>query len=221
MTEVYLVRHGQAQAIEWRANGPDPPLTDLGQAQAAERAARLVEQGPFAALYCSPLRRARQTAVIIGARLGRPPVVVPPLAEWEPPSYLGLARRLINRNLRRTQAGHAPGGFLMRAMRDEVWVWRAARRRLPDWQRFVRRVGRVVAALAARHPGGRIIVISHGGTIRGALSYFGIAPPGLFHFDTLGLCSVSVLRLAPGAGGATLPLFDECATIPRSRFTPP
>ena len=59
----------------------------------------------------------------------------------------------------------------------------------------------------------------HGGTIRGALSYFGLAPPGLFHFDTLGLCSVSLLRLAPGGTGATLALFDECATIPRSRFT--
>lgn len=219
MTDVYLVRHGQARDMEWRAYGPDPALTELGRTQATTCAAGLAGQGPFAALYCSPLRRARQTAVIIGTHVGLRPVVVPPLAEWAPPYYLGLVRRLISRNLRRTMAGQAPGGFLMRAMRDEVWFWREARRRLPAWQRFVRRVGRVTAALAGQHPGGRIIVVCHGGTIRGALSYFGVGPPGLFHFDTLGLCSVSVLRLAPGPTGATLARFDECATIPQSRFT--
>jgi broad specificity phosphatase PhoE len=219
MTDIYLVRHGQARTMEWQAYGPDPPLTALGRAQAAERAAWLAARGPFAALYCSPLRRARQTAVIAGRQVGLRPVVVPPLAEWEPPRYLSPLRRLVNRGLRRALAGETPSGFLMRGMRDELGVWRAVRGRLPPWQRFVRRVGRVTAALAARHPDERIIVVCHGGTIRGILSYFGVAPPGLFHFDTLGLCSVSVLRLAAGEGRGVLALFDECAAIPRSRFT--
>src|SRR5947209_5127370 len=101
MTELYLVRHGQARQIEWQAYGPDPALTPLGRAQAAQRGAWLAARGPFDALYCSPLRRAGQTAGIIGAALKQQPVVVPPLAEWEPPRYMSPLRWLINRTLRR------------------------------------------------------------------------------------------------------------------------
>src|SRR5690349_17439013 len=101
MTEIYLVRHGQARIVEWQAYGPDPALTLLGQEQARLRGAWLAGQGPFAALYCSPLRRARQTAGLIGAAVGRRPVVVPALAEWEPPRYFTPLRRLVNRALRR------------------------------------------------------------------------------------------------------------------------
>jgi probable phosphoglycerate mutase len=81
---VYLARHGQtAYNLERRFQGHLPvPLDDTGREQArdlAERASagaghRAGTTGtPFAALWCSPLQRARETADIVAERLGLNP----------------------------------------------------------------------------------------------------------------------------------------------------
>jgi broad specificity phosphatase PhoE len=71
---VYLARHGQtAYNLEGRFQGQMPvPLDDVGREQAADLAERAAEHG-FAALWCSPLLRARETADIVGRRLGLEP----------------------------------------------------------------------------------------------------------------------------------------------------
>jgi probable phosphoglycerate mutase len=65
------------------SNGPDVHgLTQKGRAQADELADRL--QGiSLAALYCSPVLRAVQTAEIVGARLGIPHLVEDGLREYD------------------------------------------------------------------------------------------------------------------------------------------
>jgi probable phosphoglycerate mutase len=78
MATVFLARHGQtAYNLEGRFQGQQAvPLDDTGREQAgelAERAAAGVGGGiriPFAALWCSPLLRARETAEIVSARIG-------------------------------------------------------------------------------------------------------------------------------------------------------
>lgn len=88
---VYLARHGQTSYnLERRFQGHLPvPLDDTGREQArdlAERAAAGAGAGattgdgtearggiPFMALWCSPLRRARETADIVAARVGLQP----------------------------------------------------------------------------------------------------------------------------------------------------
>jgi broad specificity phosphatase PhoE len=69
--QVYLARHGQtAYNFEGRFQGQQAiPLDDIGRSQARELAERAVPYG-FAALWCSPLLRARETAEIVGERLG-------------------------------------------------------------------------------------------------------------------------------------------------------
>jgi len=69
--QVYLARHGQtAYNFEGRFQGQQAiPLDDVGRGQARELAERAVPYG-FAALWCSPLLRARETAEIVGERLG-------------------------------------------------------------------------------------------------------------------------------------------------------
>jgi broad specificity phosphatase PhoE len=71
---IYLARHGQtAYNLERRFQGQLPvPLDDTGRAQAAELAKRATEHD-FAVMWCSPLRRARETADIIARRLGLEP----------------------------------------------------------------------------------------------------------------------------------------------------
>jgi broad specificity phosphatase PhoE len=71
MATVFLARHGQtAYNLEGRFQGQQAvPLDDTGRAQADELAERAVSY-EFAALWCSPLLRARETAEIVSARIG-------------------------------------------------------------------------------------------------------------------------------------------------------
>jgi broad specificity phosphatase PhoE len=68
---VYLARHGQtAYNLERRFQGQLPVrLDDVGRRQAGELAERAAEHG-FAALWCSPLLRARETGDIVARRIG-------------------------------------------------------------------------------------------------------------------------------------------------------
>ena len=87
---VLLARHGQT---DWNAAGKiqgvsDVPLNERGRAQAAALAGRVLDAGAISAVYTSPLKRPRETAEIIGRRLGLVPVPVAALPElhfgdWE------------------------------------------------------------------------------------------------------------------------------------------
>lgn len=71
MEKIYLIRHGQTTGdIEDRYGGAyDDELTDEGKAQAQELANKLSDSG-IQILFCSPLKRAQQTAEILKAKLG-------------------------------------------------------------------------------------------------------------------------------------------------------
>jgi probable phosphoglycerate mutase len=73
-SSIYLARHGQtAYNLEGRFQGQlAVPLDDTGRAQAAELAERAAAHG-FAALWTSPLLRARETADVVAGRLGLQP----------------------------------------------------------------------------------------------------------------------------------------------------
>jgi alpha-ribazole phosphatase len=77
-TQIFLIRHGES---EWNSSRRytgqrDVPLSDLGKKQAQRLAERLKDAG-LAAVYTSPLRRARETAQAIG-QLARVPVILEP-----------------------------------------------------------------------------------------------------------------------------------------------
>ncbi|MCR5809580.1 MAG: histidine phosphatase family protein [Clostridiales bacterium] len=76
---LYLVRHGQSEFnAERRLQGQlDIPLTDEGRRQAEALAESLCKNGPrVGRIYCSRLKRAGETARIIGRRLGLTPITV-------------------------------------------------------------------------------------------------------------------------------------------------
>ena len=81
-TTILLVRHGEStDNVERRLGslGPGAPLTDRGRAQASALALRLATRD-VAAVYVSPLFRARQTAEILAAATGAPIAENPDLA---------------------------------------------------------------------------------------------------------------------------------------------
>ncbi len=73
MTRLLLVRHGET---DWNADGrlqgqTDRPLSGFGREQARRLADELAAED-FEAIYSSDLARARETAEIVGARVGLP-----------------------------------------------------------------------------------------------------------------------------------------------------
>jgi broad specificity phosphatase PhoE len=69
-TELILIRHGNAV----RVNGDyfHAPLTSIGQEQAARTGQYFTaSQNHLDGFYSSPLRRAQETASIIGAKIGQ------------------------------------------------------------------------------------------------------------------------------------------------------
>ena len=77
-----FLRHGESESNVRGvvAGWTDVALTARGRAQAAEAAETLAGVG-LTAIHASPLSRARDTAEIIGARLGLPVAVLPEIAE--------------------------------------------------------------------------------------------------------------------------------------------
>lgn len=146
-TRMLLVRHGQST---WNAEGrwqgqADPPLSALGREQAAEAAARV---DPVDTLWSSDLRRAQETAEIIGAHAGLPVCLEGRLRERDAGEWAGLTRAEI----------------------EERWPgYLAAGRRPPGFEPNERLLGRVVEgvdAIARLHGGQAILVVTHGGIVR-------------------------------------------------------
>ena len=144
MTTLLLVRHGETDwNRERRWQGwADPPLNDTGRAQARALAEELGGT-PFDAVYASDLRRASETAELLAEPHGVPVVLDPGLREIDVGSWSGLTHEEITARF--------PDGVR------------------PDGETREQHVGRVLAAverIARAHTGGRVLVVTHGGTLR-------------------------------------------------------
>lgn len=69
VTELVLIRHGQAISDGKLPDLIDPSLTEVGRLQAESLAERLGDQ-EFAAIYASPMKRAIETASPLAGRIG-------------------------------------------------------------------------------------------------------------------------------------------------------
>jgi len=161
--EFVLVRHGQSEAyVDGMSfalvdGQGDPPLSPVGLEQARLVCARLAATG-IDAIYVTTLRRTAQTAA--------------PLAE-----HLGLEMR-VEAGLREVYLGEWEGGLFrkmvadgdptaLRMMAEERWDV------IPGAEgaaQFADRVRSALGRLAARHPGKRIAIFTHGGVIGEALA---------------------------------------------------
>ncbi len=94
-TRILLIRHGQSQwnkdSEEDRFNGrTDISLTEYGETQ-AERIGLFLRNQEIEMIYCSPLRRANNTAGIIGKKLGIVPHILNELIEIDFGLWEGLS----------------------------------------------------------------------------------------------------------------------------------
>jgi broad specificity phosphatase PhoE len=158
-TDLYLIRHGQTATNQARLiQGWDSePLNARGRYQAERAGERLAHAG-LAALYASPLRRAAETAEIIGHAVGLDVTIVAGLREMNTGKASGL---------------HG-AQFMVRHPRL-WWAWLRddARLAFPEGDTlalFYDQAARAIGELVARHGGQAIAVVSHGGAIAGYLS---------------------------------------------------
>ncbi len=176
MTTFLLVRHGET---DWNREGRlqgtrDIPLNEAGRSQARRLAEAWDETGDV--LVSSPLSRARETAEILGARLGL--------------SLRSTDERLVERGF-----GACEG--LTIAERKE---------RYPDFvipgmepqESVLSRARNFLDSLTLEHPGRRIIAVSHGGFINAVLAMVSGGEVGTG--KTL-LGNASVSRIDYGATG--------------------
>jgi len=156
-TTIVLVRHGET---DWNRDNrfqghADPPLNDTGRAQARSLASELSAQS-YAAAYTSPLRRAAETAAILADELSLEPVADPALKEVDVGSWSGLTRTEVEERF--------PAGFARWLDYGHGW---------DDGETYGELGARVVSGLAriaARHDGGDVLAVTHGGPIRSALA---------------------------------------------------
>lgn len=147
MTRLLVARHGQST---WNADGrwqgrADPPLSELGERQAAAAACHSAVVG-ITRVWTSPLERAHRTACILAVVHGVEVTLDARLQERDAGEWTGLTRDQI-------EAGWP--GFL------------ADRRRPPAFEADDVVAARALEVLqAAVVPGETILVVSHGGLIR-------------------------------------------------------
>ena len=180
---VIFWRHGRtAWNLENRFQGAtDVPLDEVGLTQAAVAAPALARMRPTA-IVSSDLDRAVTTARVLADITGLDVVKDPGLRETNGGSWQGRTRDEIIESDRDLflgwVAGHdvrPPGG----EARSEV---------------VTRVVGAVSTHIAALPAGGTLVVVSHGGSIRGAIGgLLGLAPEQWTALGVISNCARSVL----------------------------
>jgi broad specificity phosphatase PhoE len=151
---VLLARHGETNDNREpiRVQGfQDTPLNDTGRKQADELAERVADKG-IRSLWASDLSRARETAEIVGARIGLRPALDPRLREayrgrWEGRLFVDIAR----------------------GEPDLYAAWlRAGEFRFPGGESLREQMDRVTAACEDIHRAGPLpaLAVCHGGSIR-------------------------------------------------------
>ena len=153
--EIVFVRHGLPLRVELETGIADPELAAEGHEQAAKMAAYLGVED-VEAVYVSPLRRALETARPLCKVLGLEAVVSEGVAEFD-----------------RNSREYVPVEEL-RATNDPRWEkllrgeWDGVDE---DPSIFKARVVETVEDMIARHPGGRVVVVCHGGVINQYLAH--------------------------------------------------
>jgi probable phosphomutase (TIGR03848 family) len=184
-TVVLLVRHGRTPTTGTALPGRAPGLTlsPEGRRQAEELAAQLAGLQRLAAVYASPLERARETAAPLARGRRLAVRVEPGLTDCDVGEWTGLALKELRRRPEWQAIQRHPSGF-----------------RFPDGESFIEMQARMAAALTrlvARHPGQTVVAVSHGDPIKAAVAHALGLHLDFFQRLAVAPASVSAILYAP------------------------
>ena len=200
-TELILIRHGNAV----RVNGHyvSAPLTPLGQRQADATGRYFCRAHEhFDGFYCSPLRRARETAARIGLGTGQLPHVRNGLQEL---NGLEVPQLVLCESLARVGVfGH--------------YLYETSGRPL-TWP-IIGRVSTILTRLIEEHPDQRVTVVAHSGVISAVLAWYFPGRRRHWWRYTVDNCSLTRLRI-DGAKAQALAINDTNHLKPEITTTQP
>jgi probable phosphoglycerate mutase len=175
------VRHGATpttgKLLPGRAKGLH--LSDLGKAQAADAAERIGRYKKVAAVYSSPMERARETAAPIAKAVGTKVVVDRGLIECDFGEWTGAELAKLAKLPEWQVVQQAPSTF-----------------RFPGGESFEEMLVRITEALrrlVARHPGEVVVCVSHADPIKVAVADAMGCHLDQFQRFQVGTCSQSVI----------------------------
>lgn len=180
-TVICFVRHGTTpttgKVLPGRAKGLHLAAKGIEEADLAGQ--RLASLGSVAAIYSSPLERARETAGAVSTHVGLPVSIERGLLECDFGLWTGKTLASLSKLPEwRTVQSH-PSGF-----------------RFPGGESFVEMQGRIAKAierLRARHPGELIVAVSHADPIKVAVTDALGVPLDLMQRTVISPCSVTVV----------------------------
>lgn len=191
--DLYLIRHGNAKKLQGETY-VTAPLTELGRRQATRTGEYFAQQGIlFDGYYCSALKRAIETATLIGEQTGQAPIIRPGIQEME---YREIPATVAAELVART-------GLLDRYFQERV----GKAIRFP----MIGRVAKGMMSILAQHSNGRLGVVVHGGVISSVLAWYFPGERRRWWRDTVGNCSITRIQVAQGC--ATLVALDEVAHL--------
>lgn len=155
MTEIIIIRHGET---EWNQSGrfqghSDVPLSEEGRAQ-AEALGRNLIVDQVDVIYASDLIRAMETAAPLAARFGLKVIADPLLRELNFGAWEGRSFTEVNADSPDT---------MKEFYRDPERAAIPESEPFPDFQK---RVAGRVREIAAAECGKRVVIVSHGASIR-------------------------------------------------------
>ena len=180
-TLVLLVRHGTTpttgKILPGRARGLH--LAESGKEQARRAAERIAELGAIAAIYSSPLERARETAAPIAGALRKPVRIERGLLECDFGDWTGQSLRRLMKKPEWATVQRAPSMF-----------------RFPDGESFVEmqtRMADAVDRIRRRHAGKTVVCVSHADPIKALVAHATGTPLDLFQRIVISTCSVTAI----------------------------
>ena len=180
-TLVLLVRHGTTpttgKILPGRARGLH--LAESGKEQARRAAERIAELGAIAAIYSSPLERARETAAPIAGALRKPVRIERGLLECDFGDWTGQSLRRLMKKPEWTTVQRAPSMF-----------------RFPDGESFVEMQTRMAGAIdriRRSHAGKTVVCVSHADPIKALVAHATGTPLDLFQRIVISTCSVTAI----------------------------
>lgn len=158
-TKLFLLRHAEVEARYQRIFGGqiDMDLSPRGHEQAAALARHLGNHA-FDFIYASPMKRVQQTLAPLAAGRAQTPIILPGLREVHFGDWTGLGWEEV-------KARYNVSAF--------QWLEKLEQSAIPNAENagaFRARVEPCVQQILADHPGQRVAIVCHGGTIRMILS---------------------------------------------------
>jgi len=205
MTKIILVRHGHVEGIspERFRGRADLALTTVGRRQADTTARRIHAVWAPAAIYTSPLSRARETGEAIGKPFGLSPSLLDGLVDIDYGQWQGLTPDEVR----------ARWPALL-----DIWY------RAPDWtaipggetlQELAARTVSALREVMRRHPQGIVVLVGHDSVNRAILLHALGLPLSGYRRLGQGPCAINELDFS-GDGFVVLSM-NETSHLPPGR----